>query len=69
MKKIISRRSFIFTPPLKKEMFRKATTTGVDIVCLELEDGIAPKEKEQARNLALEIIKEKGKIIYFTIRS
>lgn len=39
-------------------MFRKATTTGVDIVCLELEDGIAPKEKEQARNLALEIIKE-----------
>ncbi len=59
---IFSRRSFIFTPPFKKEMFKKASLTGVDIVCLELEDGIAPSDKVIARNLALEIIKENENI-------
>lgn len=44
------RRSFIFSPGLKPEMFPKALVCGTDIVCVELEDGIAPKDKEQARN-------------------
>ena len=35
------RRSFIFTPGLKPEMFPKALASGTDIVCIELEDGIA----------------------------
>ena len=34
------RRSFIFTPGLRPEMFPKALATGADIVCVELEDGI-----------------------------
>jgi len=50
---IRSRRSFIFTPGLKPEMFPKALSSGADIVCVELEDGIAPKDKEEARKLAL----------------
>ena len=37
------RRSFIFTPGLRPEMFPKALASGTDIVCVELEDGIAPK--------------------------
>jgi len=45
------RRSFIFTPGLKPEMFPKALASGTDIVCVELEDGIAPKDKEQARKI------------------
>ena len=47
------RRSFIFSPGLKPEMFPKALASGTDIVCVELEDGIAPKDKEEARSKAL----------------
>ena len=47
------RRSFIFTPGLKPEMYPKALASGADIVCVELEDGIAPKDKAQARTLAM----------------
>ncbi len=48
-----SRRSFIFTPGLRPDMFPKALASGADIVCVELEDGIAPKDKEDARVRAL----------------
>ena len=58
--KIRARRSFIFTPGLKPEMFSKALASGVDMVCIELEDGIAPKDKNVARSRALGIFgKEK----------
>lgn len=43
------RRSFIFSPGLRPEMFPKALASGADIVCVELEDGIAPKDKDEAR--------------------
>jgi (S)-citramalyl-CoA lyase len=43
------RRSFIFCPGLKPEMFPKALASGADIVCVELEDGVAPKDKAAAR--------------------
>ena len=47
------RRSFIFTPGLRPDMYPKALASGADIVCVELEDGIAPKDKEEARKNAL----------------
>ena len=47
------RRSFIFAPGLKPEMFPKALASGTDIVCVELEDGIAPKDKDEARQKGL----------------
>jgi (S)-citramalyl-CoA lyase len=53
----IPRRSFIFTPGLKPEMFPKALASGTDIVCIELEDGIAPKDKAKARQKALALFK------------
>ena len=43
------RRSFIFSPGTKPGMFPKALASGADIVCVELEDGIAPKDKDEAR--------------------
>ena len=43
------RRSFIFSPGLRPDMFPKALASGADIVCVELEDGIAPKDKQEAR--------------------
>lgn len=53
-----SRRSFIFVPGLRPEMFPKALKTGVDMVCVELEDGIAPKDKSEARQKALELFRQ-----------
>ncbi|MFT5393426.1 MAG: (S)-citramalyl-CoA lyase [Gammaproteobacteria bacterium] len=47
------RRSFIFSPGLEPAMFPKALRSGADIVCVELEDGIAPKDKAQARDSGL----------------
>ena len=53
-----ARRSFIFTPGLKPEMFPKALASGADMVCIELEDGIAPKDKSEARRRALKIFEQ-----------
>ena len=47
------RRSFIFSPGLKPELYPKALACGADIVCVELEDGIAPKDKAAARANAM----------------
>ena len=44
--KLKVRRSFIFTPGLHPEMFPKAIASGADMVCIELEDGIAINDKE-----------------------
>ncbi len=55
---ITPRRSFIFTPGLKPEMYPKALASGADIVCVELEDGIAPKDKAEARASAMALFKE-----------
>jgi len=56
-KKINVRRSFIFTPGLKPEMFPKALSSGADMVCIELEDGIAIKDKDEARKNTIEALK------------
>ena len=53
-----SRRSFIFTPALKPEMFPKALACGADMVCVELEDGIAPKDKPAARENAIRLFEQ-----------
>ena len=57
-REIKPRRSFIFTPGLRPEMYPKALACGTDIVCVELEDGIAPKDKDEARRNALELFSE-----------
>ena len=49
------RRSFIFTPGLRPELYPKALSCGADIVCVELEDGIAPPDKDAAREKTMEI--------------
>ncbi len=49
------RRSFIFSPGLNPAMYPKALASGADIVCVELEDGIAPKDKAAARTNAIKL--------------
>lgn len=55
--KISVRRSFIFTPGLNPDMFPKAIASGADMVCIELEDGIAIKDKNEARKNTIEALK------------
>ncbi|MDD9810208.1 MAG: CoA ester lyase [Gammaproteobacteria bacterium] len=55
-----ARRSFIFTPGLRPDMFPKALAGGADMVCVELEDGIAPKDKVEARRKGLALFAGAG---------
>jgi len=55
------RRSFIFSPGLRPELFPKALASGADIVCVELEDGVAPRHKDEARDKALALFAEQQK--------
>ena len=57
LNKIKVRRSFIFTPGLNPEMFSKALASGADMVCIELEDGIAIKDKDEARKNTINALK------------
>lgn len=43
------RRSFIFAPAMRPTLYPKALASGADIVCVELEDGVAPQDKDTAR--------------------
>jgi len=55
--KLKARRSFIFTPGLNPEMFPKAIASGADMICIELEDGIAIKDKNEARSNTINALK------------
>ena len=57
LNKIKVRRSFIFTPGLNPEMFPKALASGADMICIELEDGIAIKDKDEARKNTINALK------------
>ena len=43
------RRSILFAPGSRPERFGKALASGADAVCLDLEDGVAPADKDRAR--------------------
>ena len=47
------RRSFIFAPGNRPDMFPKALKVGADIMCVDLEDAIAPQHKAEARAATL----------------
>mgnify|MGYP003967341723 FL=1 len=53
-----SRRSFIFAPGLRPELYPKALACGADIVCVELEDGVEPHDKDEAREKTMALFAE-----------
>ena len=57
-KKFQARRSFIFAPGLQPEMFPKALKSGADIVCIDLEDAIAPQHKDISRERTMALFTE-----------
>lgn len=47
-------RSFLFVPGARPERFAKALAAGADAVCIDLEDAVAPADKETARRTVLD---------------
>jgi (S)-citramalyl-CoA lyase len=52
----IRARSWLFTPATRPDRFAKAAAAGADVVILDLEDAVAPKDKAQARTTALDYL-------------
>lgn len=53
------RRSLIFAPGTRPDMFPKALASGADMVCIDLEDAIAPEHKDEARAKTLALFAER----------
>ncbi len=47
------RRSLLFVPGLRPDRYRKALEAGADIVCIDLEDAVAPPRKAEAREMTM----------------
>lgn len=50
------RRSLLFTPGVRPDRFAKALSSGADVVCIDLEDAVAPTQKAAARATALAFV-------------
>ena len=53
-------RSWLFTPATRPDRFAKAAASGADVAILDLEDAVAPADKDQARDTALRYLKTRG---------
>ncbi len=49
----------LFVPAVRPDRFAKAVATGADAVCLDLEDGVSFAQKDEAREKALELLRER----------
>jgi (S)-citramalyl-CoA lyase len=49
-------RSWQFTPATRPDRFDKATSVGADVLIIDLEDAVAPSDKDGARSTALEYL-------------
>jgi citrate lyase beta subunit len=50
-------RSLLFLPANRRDRFPKALASGADVVCLDLEDGLAPADKDAGLESALELLR------------
>jgi (S)-citramalyl-CoA lyase len=53
-------RSWLFTPGTRPERFAKASGIGADVLIVDLEDAVAPSDKDGARTAALEYLAVPG---------
>lgn len=49
-------RSWLFTPATKADRFGRAAEAGADALIVDLEDGVGPSQKRQARSAALQYL-------------
>ena len=54
------RRSLLFTPGLRTDRYAKALSGPADMVCIDLEDGVAPDFKIEARDKAIPALHDAG---------
>src|SRR3954452_22706157 len=52
-------RSWLFTPATRPERFARAGEVGADVLILDLEDAVAPGDKDRARAAALAWLAER----------
>lgn len=52
------RRALLYMPGNERHKIEKATTLGVDAVCMDLEDGVALNRKEEARDMVVKALSE-----------
>ncbi len=60
-------RSILFVPGNRPERFVKASESGADIYCIDLEDAVPPGQKDAARQSALEHLRSAGSNCYLRI--
>jgi len=53
------RRSLLFVPGLRPDMFAKALNSGADIVCVDMEDAVARTRKDEGRSLTLPLFRQR----------
>ena len=54
----MARRSLLFSPGDRPELMRKAPATGADVICFDIEDAVAPDQKDEARNCVREVLSD-----------
>jgi len=54
------RRSLLFVPGLRPDMFPKALNSGADIVCVDMEDAVARNRKDEGRALTLPLFRSRA---------
>jgi citrate lyase subunit beta/citryl-CoA lyase len=54
----MARRSVLFTPGDRPEMLRSAPESGADVLVFDLEDAIAPGNKEAARRTVVDVLED-----------
>ena len=55
-------RSWLFTPATRPDRFARAAEAGADVLILDLEDAVAPADKDTARRTALQALASPGLI-------
>lgn len=53
-----ARRALLYMPGDDRRKIEKATTLGVDCICMDMEDGVAVNRKEEARAVILQAVTE-----------
>ena len=54
----MARRSVLFSPGDEPELMYKAPGTGADTVVFDLEDAVAPTQKQQAREAVADVLSD-----------
>src|SRR6201981_3559380 len=55
---ILSLKSWLFTPATKADRFGRAAEVGADALIIDLEDAVAPSDKQKARTAALQYLEQ-----------